>query len=65
MTNEERYGQAHTVAVESLRPCSGEQGHLVSEIQHPDTEDAFADLAPCKPAPITLRMCTMPDEAGQ
>lgn len=46
MTNEERYHQAHTPVVESLRPGGGEQGHLISEIQHPDTEDAFAALAP-------------------
>lgn len=65
MTNEERYAQAHCTAVESLCPCGGELGHLISEVQHPEVEDAFAELAPNKPAPITIRMCTMPDEAGQ
>lgn len=46
MTNEERYAQAHCTAVESLCACGGEQGHLISEIKNPETEDRFAELAP-------------------
>jgi hypothetical protein len=43
---QEQFDQAHSPAVESL-PHTGDPAmdHLIDEIQHPELQDAFHDLA--------------------
>jgi hypothetical protein len=49
------YIQAHSPAVEALHPSGyPEQDHLVNEVQHPDIEAAYQEIARCYTCGQTL-----------
>lgn len=60
MTPDQRYADAHHPLVAALHERSGNAvlDHLVAEIQHPETEDAFQALCSACGQP-------MPEAAGR
>lgn len=56
--------------IAALPPADAEQRHLVDEIEHPADFDhfqhgAFPQCCGEHSQPVTIRFCTMPDEAGR